>query len=84
MPMLASVRPSRRTLRSMSNSRLRTKSLRRLRSIIALSSDLAYSLSRDSGLGLLNSAQSVVGFATNRATLRKKLGLLLLESGMCR
>ena len=34
-------RPSRRTLRSMSNSRLRTKSLRRLRSIIALSSPLA-------------------------------------------
>ena len=33
--------PSRRTRRSMSNSRLRTKSLRRLRSIIALSSDLS-------------------------------------------
>jgi hypothetical protein len=34
-------RPSRRTLRSMSNSRLRTKSFRRLRSIIAFSSPLA-------------------------------------------
>ena len=34
--------PSRRILRNMSNSRLRTKSFRRLRSIMALSSDLAY------------------------------------------
>jgi hypothetical protein len=36
----------RRILRSMSNSRLRTKSLRRLRSIISLSICLEYELSR--------------------------------------
>ena len=57
----------------MSNSRLRTKSLRRLRSIIALSSPLAYSLSRDSSLGASSSAHSVAGLATNLTTLRKKL-----------
>src|SRR5206468_749365 len=66
-------RPSRRTLRSMSNSRLRTKSLRRLRSIIAFSSDLANSVSRASGLGGSKSLHSVAGLATNLTTLRKKL-----------
>jgi hypothetical protein len=66
-------RPSRRTLRSMSNSRLRTKSLRRLRSIIAFSSDFSISSSRESSCRVLRSVQSVAGFATNRTTFLKKL-----------
>ena len=66
-------RPSRRTRRSMSNSRLRTTSLRRLRSIMALSSDFSISSSRVSSCRELRSVQSVAGFATNRTTLRKKL-----------
>ena len=71
-------RPSRRTLRSMSNSRLRTKSLRRLRSIIALSSERSSSVSRVSGsCREFSSAQSVAGLATKRTTLRKKLSLSL-------
>jgi hypothetical protein len=49
-----------RILRSMSNSRLRTKSLRRLRSIISLSAALLYSLSR-SALRVSRSDQLVVG-----------------------
>src|SRR5262245_38006128 len=68
--------PSRRILRSMSNSRLRTKSLRRLRSIIALSSDFSRSSSAPSGWRELRSAQSVAGLATKRTTLRKKLSSL--------
>ena len=78
-PMAASCsgdRPSRRTLRSMSNSRLRTKSLRRLRSIMALSSLFSSSSSLVSSWRELRSAQSVAGFATNRTTLRKKLSFL--------
>ncbi len=75
------VSPSRRTRRSMSNSRLRTKSLRRLRSIIAFSSDFANSFSRRSSGDTPASAHSVVGLATNRTTLRKKLELSF-ESAM--
>src|SRR5262249_55107279 len=58
---------------SMSNSRLRTKSLRRLRSIMAFSSDFANSVSRASGEGGSKSLHSVAGLATNFTTLRKKL-----------
>ncbi|MCY1379019.1 hypothetical protein D9M69_667010 [compost metagenome] len=47
MPGPSGLVPSRlRILRNISNSRLRTKSLRRLRSIISLSAALLYSLSR--------------------------------------
>ena len=52
---------------------MRTKSLRRLRSIMALSSDFSRSNSRVSSGRVLISVQSVAGFVTNRATLRKKL-----------
>src|SRR5437763_13284253 len=78
-------RPSRRTLRSMSNSRLRTKSLRRLRSIIAFSSDLANSVSRASAEGGSKSLHSVAGLATNFTTLRKKLDVSFgsAMSGYC-
>src|SRR5262245_53510510 len=74
--------PSRRILRSMSNSRLRTKSLRRLRSIIALSSDFSRSSSPPSSCRELRSAQSVAGLATKRTTLRKKLSSLGCCSAM--
>ena len=64
--------PSRlRILRSMSNSRLRTKSLRRLRSIISLSAALLYSLSRSACL-VSRSDQLVVGWRTNFTTLDRK------------
>ncbi len=61
MPGPSGLVPSRlRILRSMSNSRLRTKSLRRLRSIISFSAALLYSLSR-SAWRVSRSAQLVVG-----------------------
>ena len=60
-----------RILRNMSNSRLRTKSLRRLRSIISLSAALLYSLSR-SALRVSRSDQLVVGWRTNFTTLDRK------------
>ena len=66
----------------MSNSRLRTKSLRRLRSIIALSSDFASSVSRSSAAPPSREVQSVAGLATNLTTLRKKLVLLSFGSAM--
>ena len=66
------VSPSRRIRRSMSNSRLRTKSLRRLRWTIARSSAFWSSPSGSSWRELI-SAQSVAGLATKRATFRKKL-----------
>jgi len=75
------VRPSRRMRRSMSSSRLRTKSLRRLRSTMARSSALARSPSGSSWRELI-SAQSVVGLATKRATLRKKLSPSLGSAGL--
>ena len=62
--------PSRRSRRKVSNSRLRTKSLRRLRSTMALSSERS---SCDAALWGV-AAQSAVGLATKRATLRKKPG----------
>ena len=63
--------PSRRSLRSTSNSRLRTKSLRRLRSIIALISVRSSSWPSSGRVPI--SDQSVAGLATKRTTLRKKL-----------
>src|SRR5205085_12617840 len=63
----------RRILRSMSNSRLRTKSLRRLRSIISLSICLEYELSRSLSCWS-RSAQFVVGFRTNFTTFDSKPG----------
>src|SRR3954467_14273171 len=57
----------RRILRSMSNSRLRTKSLRRLRSIISLSICLEYELSRSASVPPL-SDQFDAGLLTNRTT----------------
>src|SRR5690606_30605153 len=60
-----------RIFRSMSNSRLRTKSLRRLRSIISLSAALLYSLSRSADR-VSRSDQLVVGCRTNFTTLHKK------------
>ncbi len=75
MPCASAGVPSRlRILRSMSNSRLRTKSLRRLRSIIAFNSDFSISRSLES-CREFRSAQSVAGLATKRTTLRKKLSL---------
>src|SRR5688572_21975144 len=68
----------RRILRSMSNSRLRTKSLRRLRSIISLSICLEYELSRSASGS--RSPQLVLGFLTNRTTLESKPGA---ESSFC-
>jgi hypothetical protein len=64
--------PSRlRILRSMSNSRLRTKSLRRLRSIISFNAALLYSLSRSADR-VSRSDQLVVGWRTNFTTLDRK------------
>lgn len=57
-----------RSLRSWSNSRRRTKSLRRLRSIISLSICLLYWLSRSSW-SESSSVQFVVGLRTNRTIL---------------
>jgi hypothetical protein len=65
----------------MSNSRLRTKSLRRLRSIMALSSDFSISISRESSWRELRSVQSVAGLATKRTTLRKKLSFSAMALG---
>ncbi|EWS63382.1 hypothetical protein Y695_03387 [Hydrogenophaga sp. T4] len=71
-PCPPSLGPSRlRILRSMSNSRLRTKSLRRLRSIISFRAALLYSLSR-STLRVSRSDQLVVGWRTNFTTLDRK------------
>src|SRR6478609_4522670 len=60
----------RRILRSMSNSRLRTKSLRRLRSIISLSICLEYELSRS--VSPSPSAKPLPGLRTNRTTRDNK------------
>ena len=64
------------TLRSMSNSRLRTKSLRFFRSIMAFNSDFSRSSSAPSCWREFRSAQSVAGLDTKRTTLRKKLSSL--------
>ena len=61
---------SRRILRSWSNSSLRTKSLRRLRSMISLSACLESCSSVFSASGVLsNSDHCVVGLVTKRTTL---------------
>ncbi len=73
-------RPSRRTRRSMSSSRLRTKSLRRLRSTISRISDFCASCPVGSWREL-SSAQSVVGLATKRLILLNKLSSSL-RAGM--
>ena len=70
----------RRILRSMSNSRLRTKSLRRLRSIISLSICLEYELSRSASGS--RSPQLVAGFLTNRTTLESKPEVVSSLGGM--
>ena len=64
-----------RILRSMSNSRLRTKSLRRLRSIISLSNCLLKASSR-SGSFLSSSDQLVAGLRTNFTILESKPGVV--------
>src|SRR3990167_3191810 len=73
--------PLRRILRKWSNSRRRTKSFCRLRSIISLSAAFPYSFSCSvSGSGLSKSDQSLVGLRTNRAILDSKPELVSLVS----